>query len=400
MQVSRTILRAALPALLLTAAPALRADEAAEALLRHVASVYRGASAYEFVAAEQTVTKSGPIEKSARTLVLTARDDGGRLRVEFDDGASGGVAVFDGRENWVYLPATGRYAKLPAPTSAATQQFAKAGGIDFSSYVKRYVDRYGITDQRIIQATIDRRESVELSHGAVDCQIVNVSYTPPPGLREGKIDRVYWVNVADGLIVRERSTASLFHEGLGRRVEVTQDIEFQTARAGGSPPDELFRFIPPKGVQQVESFRPDAVEENRGVDTEAPDFTLENLAGDPVQLSSMRGNVVLLDFWATWCGPCRYDMPFVEELYRELKDQGLRVFGINAELPKRAGAYMEKNGFELPSLFDPGMRVAQMFSVRAIPTFVVIDRQGRMRSYFRGTRSKDQLRQAIMAAGL
>ena len=133
---------------------------------------------------------------------------------------------------------------------------------------------------------------------------------------------------------------------------------------------------------------------------EAPDFTLTSLDGEPVQLSSLRGNVVLLDFWATWCGPCRYDMPFVQALSDKYADRGLKVLGLNAEDAQRAKTYLDSNSLTFPTLIDGRMETARLYQVRAIPTFVVIDRQGRISSYMRGTRSQDQLEAALLKAGL
>ena len=96
---------------------------------------------------------------------------------------------------------------------------------------------------------------------------------------------------------------------------------------------------------------------------QAPDFTLRDLSGESVQLSKQRGEVVLLDFWATWCGPCRYDMPFVQNLAERYRDRGLRVFGINAEPADTAAAYLRENELTFPTLQDPGMRIAKLYKV-------------------------------------
>ena len=132
----------------------------------------------------------------------------------------------------------------------------------------------------------------------------------------------------------------------------------------------------------------------------APDFTLQDLAGRRVALKQLRGQVVVLDFWATWCGPCRIDMPRVEALHNELKDHGLRVFGVNGEDGQVARAYIDGNGYTFPTLSDPGMAVSQMYEVSALPTAVVIDKQGRVGAYFQGSGSKERLVAAIREAGL
>lgn len=388
----------ALPLLLLSfcLVPVLSADEATEALLHETASAYRGAEQYLFVASEQTVTASGEVRRETATMVVAAKHEDGRTRVEFDDRVNGGVAVFDGAYNWVYVPQANRYAQLPAGQAASQMP----GGTDFEAVSRRYLQRYSGADERVIQASIVREEEVSLRDEDVMCDVVEIAYDPPPGLREGKIDRTYWIAKDSKLVVRERSSASMLQPNSTSRVTVTQEIDFQAAKVDEPLDEALFEFVPPPGASKAESLAGAASADPAPVDAPAPDFTLTTLDGESVQLSSLRGDVVLLDFWATWCGPCRYDMPHVDALYEEYKDEGLQVFGVNSERPEQARAYLESNGFDFPTLQDPGLRVAQLYRVQAIPTFVVIDREGKMTSYLKGTRSREQLRAALERAGL
>jgi thiol-disulfide isomerase/thioredoxin len=117
-------------------------------------------------------------------------------------------------------------------------------------------------------------------------------------------------------------------------------------------------------------------------------------------LKELRGQVVVLDFWATWCGPCRIDMPRIEALHNELHDKGLRVFGVNGEETQVARSYVDRNGYTFPTLSDPGMQVAQEYQVNALPTAVVIDKEGNVAAYLQGSGTKERLLEAIHAAGL
>jgi peroxiredoxin len=200
--------------------------------------------------------------------------------------------------------------------------------------------------------------------------------------------------------LREQSVASMKPPNLNAPVEVRQIIEFRRAAAGGDLPDELFVFQPPPGVEEVGSaeFQKPAASNLEG--KPAPDFQLRDLAGKAVALKDLRGQVVVLDFWATWCGPCRIDMPRIEALHNDLKAKGLRVFGVNAEDANLARSYVERNGYTFPTLSDPGMQVAQLYQVNALPTAVVIDKEGRVAAYMQGSGSKERLLEAIQKAGL
>ncbi len=118
-------------------------------------------------------------------------------------------------------------------------------------------------------------------------------------------------------------------------------------------------------------------EENR---KEAPDFTLSTLDGGVVQLSGFKGKVVLLDFWAEWCGPCKKAAPTVISLYKNYKDKGLRVFGINLDDIKdidKVRSYVKNENVPYPILLE-GFPAANKYSVSGIPKFVLIDKNGKI----------------------
>ncbi|CUU34777.1 MAG: TlpA family protein disulfide reductase [Armatimonadetes bacterium] len=112
--------------------------------------------------------------------------------------------------------------------------------------------------------------------------------------------------------------------------------------------------------------------------TQAPDFELQTLDGKTVTLSKLRGKPVLLDFWATWCGPCRRALPHTQELAKRYKDQAY-VLTVNLrEDPETVRAFMENNNYTFPVLLDRDGSVAHKYGVRGIPHFVIIDAQGKI----------------------
>jgi thiol-disulfide isomerase/thioredoxin len=110
---------------------------------------------------------------------------------------------------------------------------------------------------------------------------------------------------------------------------------------------------------------------------------------------------VLLDFWATWCRPCRIQTPRVEAIYKEFKPRGLVAFAVNfAEQPATVKGFLAKNPHELPVLLDPTGEVGRRYQAEAIPTMVVIGRDGKVSSYFTGVRDESVLREALAKAGM
>jgi thiol-disulfide isomerase/thioredoxin len=117
----------------------------------------------------------------------------------------------------------------------------------------------------------------------------------------------------------------------------------------------------------------------------APDFALKTKSGSNLRLSELRGEVVLLNFWASWCGPCREEMPLLDEIHQRYEPLGFTVLGVNVEEDSRAAkALLEQIPVSFPILFDSQSTVSKLYDVSAMPSTVLIDRDGNMRYLHRG----------------
>ena len=111
----------------------------------------------------------------------------------------------------------------------------------------------------------------------------------------------------------------------------------------------------------------------------APDFQLQSLDGQTVSLSDLRGKPVLINFWASWCGPCRFEMPLLQEIFeeKEWSDKGLVILAINlGEDPSRVERFMKSYGFSFLTLLSAGQDVALEYNIRSIPATFFIDKEG------------------------
>ncbi len=116
----------------------------------------------------------------------------------------------------------------------------------------------------------------------------------------------------------------------------------------------------------------------------APDFDLPDLDGSRVRLSDLRGQVVVLNFWATWCGPCRKELPQLQRLHEKYANDGLVVLGVSDEKPNVTREFLAEREISYLALHDEAGRVFQRYGVMAIPTTVVIGRDGIISSRLRG----------------
>ncbi|MCL2196590.1 MAG: TlpA family protein disulfide reductase [Treponema sp.] len=109
------------------------------------------------------------------------------------------------------------------------------------------------------------------------------------------------------------------------------------------------------------------------------DFTLQFLNGGSAALSSFKGKVVILNFWATWCPPCRAEMPSMEKLYNQFKAQGLEMLAVNiAEKNNTVNQFIKNNHYTFPVMMDSDRRISSIYGIEAIPTTYIIDREGKI----------------------
>jgi peroxiredoxin len=117
----------------------------------------------------------------------------------------------------------------------------------------------------------------------------------------------------------------------------------------------------------------------------APDFALKSSTGENVRLSEYRGDVVMINFWATWCGPCRQEMPLLDELYSRYQRVGFNLLGVNIDDDsRRAMRMIEELGVNFPVLFDARKEVSELYDVEAMPVTVIVDREGTVRYIHHG----------------
>jgi peroxiredoxin len=123
----------------------------------------------------------------------------------------------------------------------------------------------------------------------------------------------------------------------------------------------------------------------------APDFSLEARGGKTVNLAQYKGQVVMINFWATWCGPCRQEMPLLESIYKKYNKMGFTLLGVNVEPDsKPAEDWLKATPVSFPVLFDKDSKVSKLYQVSGMPSTVIVDRKGNVRVIHRGYKPGDE----------
>ena len=216
------------------------------------------------------------------------------------------------------------------------------------------------------------------------------------------------VSLANGLA--NLATEGDFGKGTLQEVTTTLDLAVQESPQQNFRGEPDFSYIELAQLARYEhlkvndhsaSFK-EALEKFIKIDEarQKADFTLNDIQGNPWTLSSLKGKVVLVNFWATWCPPCRKEMPDLETLYQKYKDKGFVILAISDEDISKVSPFIDKNKYSYPILLDPGRKVNTAFTVDGIPKSFIYDRNGKLAAQAIDMRTMDQFKTLLSRVGL
>jgi len=243
------------------------------------------------------------------------------------------------------------------------------GHLQFAGFAAMAMEpQYGKMLEGFFQQSFDKAQAKgKQKVGNVPCRVVELTgkggtMTLYLGEKDGLVYRMVY-KMPDGDIYEETVTALQLNPTIQKSV---------------------FAFNPPAGAKKAEPAKEDETardDTNSLKGAEAPNFTLIDMEGNEVSLNSLRGKVVFLDFWATWCPPCRNSLPHTQALsqHEKTKSGDLVVLAVNArEDVDKVKKFMQDNNYSFRVLLDKDGKVLDSFKVRGIPTFVLIDREGKV----------------------
>jgi len=165
---------------------------------------------------------------------------------------------------------------------------------------------------------------------------------------------------------------------------IAAEIDYTNIRPQPKFEAEHFAWSPPDGAKDLAAEKEHASAQSL-IGKPAPDFTLDTLDGDTVTLSDLKGQVVVLDFWATWCPPCVRSLPELDQLHQQRAGDTVRIFAVNLkENEEQVHSFLRSRGLTVPVLLDREGEVAEKFNVHAIPQTIIIGKDGEVRQVFVG----------------
>ncbi len=382
--------------LLLTGALGAQTAPDGKALIAESGHALRNARSYAIEEA-LVVEMSGGLTSRLQMPVKLAASNPGRLRIESNGPVGSTLIVSDGENTWMYLGPLKQYTKTPAASSPEALMKSLNPGI-----AEMMADLQ--TKDPFLSVRVTGEETVEMGGQKFECYVV-----------ESKLDKInmpgsmtlvdgvmkMWIDKKTKLTLKQTATAVMQGGTLRAPAQMDQTINILSVKLNEPVPDSLFQFTPPEGAKEVKEFQGPVKANPNLAGKTAGDFKLKAMDGKEFSLQALHGKPVLLDFWATWCGPCRADMPALEKIYADYRERGLVMIGMNVgEDQETVSKFLQQTKLSYPIVLAGQMETLESYSVTAFPTVVLIDRDGKIALYHVGSGGEVEVRAALEKLGL
>jgi thiol-disulfide isomerase/thioredoxin len=354
-------------------------------LLLHSADAIKKYSSYQIHSLSIIETRGGTNTRMQMPATISVRRPD-RMRIESETADAATTVVSDGAHTYIYLEQQNKYIRRAATTSPESA-LGESGVLnslpDISSSMK--------------SVEITAEKTMEIDDQQYECWVVEARYDTikVPGQNLTILDAVQtsWISKTLGLTLQNGLNARLLIGTLPEPVVMTQATTTVGISLNADLPDSLFVFTPPPGATQT-------------ADWTLPGITKPEVEGKPAPALKgappTQGKVVLLDFWTSWCAPCKRESPIIEKLHKEFRAKGLVVLGVNVGEDKETmDKYVTTAHLTYPSLqLGVDDEALKSLSINAYPTLVLIDRTGKVALYDIGAKSEASLRAALAKTGI
>ncbi|UWZ86518.1 TlpA disulfide reductase family protein [Occallatibacter riparius] len=385
--------------LFLAVAPALPAQVAQEggdaiALLESVAKAYAsGTDSFRIESIIDSTTLTELRHDWNRTYRTAIKGSGNLYRIEVRTGFGSYVQLSDRTNEWVYQVETNAYIKRPVP--ADWPKFPKVMDMGFNEMRQAWQQQQWLEETALgyKRARMLPEETLVIDTHRYPCFVVRASSDDSIHSHDKEFHEevTFWIDKqthAFRKILRDADSYVMVTPKLHIPMRTETTEIFPVVDFGPQSAPEEFRFTPPADAKEVASLEPDwggpppEHPKAQMVGQMAPDVTLAGPDGKKVALSSFRGKPVLIDFWATWCGPCLLSMPSIGRIYADAKGSGLTAVSVDENSNAEDGAvYFERHHYAWPNFHDNEKAIQKAFKGEGVPLTVLLDAQGKIVYY-------------------
>jgi len=366
-----------------------------KAILNEAAKALRDAHSY-VIEHEVVVEMKGGLESRLVLPVKLAVSNPAKLRIESNGQLGSTLIVSDGEHTWMYLGRWRQYTKTPAASNPEALMKSINSGIGQMLDEMRAKDPY-------LSAQVTGEETLEVDGKEYDCYVVKATLDKiglPGAMKFSDGVMTSWVDKKTNVTLKQTTIGTVEAETIPTS-PIIQSTIVKSFKLNEPIADSLFTFTPPAGATEVAEFQ-GAVKANPDLTGKlAADFKLKSLDEKEYRLADLHGKVVLLDFWATWCIPCRNDLPALQKIQQDFQSPDLVMLGMNVgEARDTVGKFLSTTKLNYPVVLAGDAEIVQSYSVTAFPTVVLIDPEGRIALYHVGAGADKQLRAAMAKLGL
>jgi len=352
--------------------------------------------------AEMTVQMTSDVRPAIKTTTKSTvyRLNPGKSRIE----STGATIVSDGDNIWTYIAVSKQYTK----TAAALGPMNAFGGANMPNMADLQKAAAGASK-------VVGEETVEVDGKARPSWVVETRLDqlpiPLPNAQSvtlaGTVVKM-WLDKELGLTLRMTMSIKMSMPAVASPMQMEMEQRVTGLSIDQPLADSLFTFVPPPDAKEVTSLFAVGLPGTPGIPNrvdlsgkDAPLFDVKALNGTPYSLSSLKGKPILLDFWASWCGPCKQAMPALENMNRDYKDRGLVILGIDVgEDRGTVETFLKTTPASYPTVLGIDSDIQSQYQVSVYPTYVLIDSTGKIVAHQMGFDGETNLRNLLTKAGL
>ena len=365
-------------------------DPQARAAIERLGNYVASLKTFSVALNAQLAISQGSNENTLEIAQTIKAERPNKLAFTIDSAANGEGAIHsDGKELSFYLAAFGKYMVEDAPATwdaiFQNQLAMVIAGPGNATPITTALLADKPTE-KLLATIVSAKYGGKVKLGDIECDLVEAVGSDLAAGLEFKL----WIDAGDKPLVRqfvpdmEKLIAKRTKQSRGNaNIKVVNTVKFKDWQVDPQLPPDTFAFKVPEGAEKADSVAEMLGRSNRGegphplLAKAAPAVKLDLLGGGKLDLAALKDKVVILDFWATWCGPCQRAMPIIEKVAAEYKDKGVQLYAVNIqESAADVQKFVDESGLKLTIAMDTDAAVARAYQANSIPQTVLVGKDG------------------------